>query len=62
MDDDEFDYLRERTPEQEEAADDVEPNPDAGVPGDRGGQGGDPRRATGGDVDGERTRTPEAGL
>ena len=61
MDDDEqFDYLRERSPEQDAAADDVEPNPDAGVPGGRDGAGA--RTGEGGDVDGERARTAQPGL
>lgn len=58
MSDDEFDYLRERSPEQEAASDDTEPNPDAGVPG----QEPAPADGAGGDVDGERARTPGAGL
>ncbi len=58
MTDDEFDYLRERSPEQDEAADDVEENPAAGVPG----RDPAPGNAQGGDVDGERARTPQSGL
>lgn len=61
MSDDEFDYLRERSPEQDEATDEAEPDPAAGVPGAAGEHGGD-APAQGGDVDGERARTPGAGL
>lgn len=47
----------ERTEEQDEASDDVEPSPDAGVPGhDR------PEDPAPADADGERARTPSAGL
>jgi len=58
-DEEQFDYLRERSPEQEAASDDVEPNPDAGMPGE---PGSDVRPDTGGDVDGERARSAQPGL
>ena len=57
-DDEKFDYLRERTPEQEEAADDVGVNPDAGMPGHETADTGAPDQAP----DQERMRSPQAGL
>lgn len=56
--DEKFDYLRERTPEHDAAADDVDVNPDAGVPGHETADTGAPKQAP----DQERTRTPQAGL
>lgn len=50
--DDEFDYLRERSPEQEAASDDVEPHVEDEEPGVPSGQA----------KDGESTRDPQAGL
>jgi hypothetical protein len=53
MDDDkEFDYLREQSPEQKEAAADTEPH----VEDDKQSVG------SGEDKDGERVREPQAGL
>ena len=53
MDDDkEFDYLRERTPEQEAASDETTPH----VEDDAQSVG------SGEDKDGERAREPQAGL
>lgn len=49
--DKEFDYLRERTPEQEQAADDVTPHVEDA-----------PKVGSGEDKDGERVREQQAGL
>ena len=52
MESDEFDYLRERSPEQDEAADETEPYVED-----------DPQEVgSGEDKDAERARDPQAGL
>ena len=50
-DDEKFDYLRERTPEQENAADDVTPHVEDAPP-----------IGSGDDKDGERVHEQQAGL
>ena len=52
---DEFEYLQGQSPEQQEAADDVEPHVEDATPADP-----DPRRID--DADGERARTAQPGL
>jgi hypothetical protein len=54
-DDEKFDHLQGQSPEQQEAADDVEPHIEDAAPADP-----DPRRID--DADGERARTGQPGL
>ncbi len=52
MEEDKFDYLREQSPEQREAADDTEPYVEDAPQSVGSGE----------DKDGERAREPQAGL
>jgi hypothetical protein len=57
MDDDDNSFLTPRTPEQDEASDDVEPNPEAGVH-----TGGGPDAAKEPTPPSERAREAQGGL